>query len=123
MLAALIQGLAGVRSERPGFDAAWIEPRWKHAGVMEAEVTLSYPATGKELHYNYLYEPEDRRTEIILHGSLVALHIGLPENVESIEAMVDGKKIEVEVGKGEVGKHFEVHREIENELQVRYTEM
>jgi len=122
MLAALIQGLAGVRSGRPGFDAAWIEPRWKHAGVMEAEVRLSYPATGKELHYNYYYDPEERKTVIILHGSLVALHIGLPVNVESVEAVADGKKIDVEVGDWELRRYFAVGREVEKELQVLYTE-
>jgi len=124
MLAALIQGLAGVQFGRPGFGAVWVEPRWKHAGVMEAEVTLGYPASGRKLHYSYAHDPEERKTDIILQPSVpFNFYIGLPENLDSVETMVDGKAFDAEVGEWELGRHFVICPEVNKELQVRYTEL
>jgi len=121
MAAALIQGLAGVRSGRPGFVATWLEPHWDAAGVHEAEVTLQYPASGKKLRYTYEHDRSSGTTAIEVEASpLVALHLGLPDDVESVEAETGGRKLEVRIDDWELGKHCAFCEDIDGRLSVRY---
>ncbi len=123
MAGALIQGLVGVRSGRPGFEALWLEPHWDAAGVNAADVTCEYPASGKTLHYTYTRDPEARVTEMVVEGSpLKALHLGLPDSVDSVEAEADGKRPDVEIESWELGKGCVFREEMAGKLRLRITE-
>ena len=121
MAAALIQGLAGVRSGRPGFGAAWVEPHWDAAGVDHAEVAVEYPASGKRLHYTYARDDRNKTTELAIESDrLVALHVGLPEGIERVEAETGGKRLDVKVEEWELGFGAAFCEEIEGRIVIRY---
>jgi len=123
MAAALIQGLAGVRSGNPGFQAAWLEPHWQFAGIEHADVTLQYPSSGKTFHYTYNFDRDNFLTELTIQGDpLVALHIGFPDNLIGVEAEVDGRPVEVRVEDWELGKATAFRDTIKGELRLRYSE-
>ncbi len=123
MAAAFIQGLVGVRSGLPGFKAAWLEPHWRDAGVESAEVTLEYPSSGKKFQYTYKWDPESCVTELVIYGKPIEwLHVGFPGNVDTVEAELNGKSVDVKVEDWELGLGTAFCDEIDGELRIRYTE-
>ena len=123
MAGALIQGLAGVRSGRPGFVAAWLEPHWRSAGINSAEVTLQYPSSGKTFLYTYEYDPVNYLTELIIEPDrLESLHVGFPETVTEAEAEIDGRPVEVKIENWELGKGTVFRDTITGTLRIRYRE-
>jgi len=119
MLAALIEGLVGVRSGRPGFETAWLEPHWADAGVDEASVHLKYPSSEKSFQYTYKKHADKNVTEMTIKADpLVSLHVGFPERVDKVEAWVGKKKIDVKIEEWELGKATAFCDEIEGDLRL-----
>ena len=121
MMGALLQGLAGVRTEHPGFQAAWIEPKWYAAGVDYADVTLQYAPSGKTCHYVYEHDDKTKMTTLTISGdSLKYLHIGFPDNVESADAEIDCEKTDVKIEKWQLGRGTVFNKEPISKLIVKY---
>ena len=119
MAAALVKGLAGVRSGRPGFNAAWLEPNWHIAGVNEAEVTLEYAESGKRFHYTYEHDPKNKTTVIVVDSvPLEHLHVGVPEGMEVVSVEIGGRKLDVETEDWRLGRGFCFCENIEDELKL-----
>lgn len=119
MLAALIEGLIGVRSGRPGFETLWLEPHWSDAGVHEASVHLQYPSSEKSFRYTYKKDPDKNITEMIIRSEpLISLHVGFPDTVDRVDAYVGARKIDVEIEKWEVGLATAFCEDIEGELRL-----
>jgi len=78
MLWALVEGLAGVVDEGCLFDAVTLSPRWQAAGIDEAEVSVSYAASGHGVSYGY--RVTGGRIEIEVEGAPadVKCHVLLP---------------------------------------------
>jgi hypothetical protein len=93
MMSAVVEGLAGVHSNEPGFDHVSLEPHWDAAGVDEADVNLSYEASGREFRYSYAKKGDT--TEIVIksfpHRSLF---VTLPIDVKSVKYESHGKKLD-----------------------------
>ncbi|HDS29784.1 MAG TPA: hypothetical protein ENN67_01945 [Firmicutes bacterium] len=119
MASALIKGLAGVRTGKPGFEALWLEPRWITADIDHAEVTLGYPSSGKKFRYIYTHYKSSQTTEIVIDSTpLKALHVGVPEGVDDVEVECCGKKLEIEIENWELGRAFCICDKIDKEIKI-----
>lgn len=81
VVSALIEGLAGVVDLSAGFQQVELSPRWMAAGLHQASVQVSYPASGKTFGYHWAYEKTKQTIQLQLKGdaSQVIVRIWLPE--------------------------------------------
>jgi hypothetical protein len=91
-MAAVVEGLAGVWVDRPGFGTVHLEPHWDAAGVEDADVSISYAASGEGFHYTYSKKGDS--TEIVIKSfPHKAVWVALPMDVKSVDAESRGKKL------------------------------
>ncbi|MFH1676506.1 MAG: hypothetical protein ABIC40_05720, partial [bacterium] len=122
MACALIEGLAGVRVEKPGFESVRLSPMWEFAGVDHAEVNLEYPSSGKSFRYVWSRNSKKKSTEIEIESSYLSfLRIDFSSEVESAEAESGGKKIDVEIEKCGFGTSC-VIEDLKGSLRLRVKE-
>ncbi|HUX19874.1 MAG TPA: hypothetical protein VMW69_01455 [Spirochaetia bacterium] len=94
MLYAIVEGLAGVRDTDRLFRALQLSPRWPAAGVREAELRLTYPASGASLGYRYR-AADDGTVTLELEGSAkIDLHLLLTRGRRATKLMLDGAPVE-----------------------------
>jgi hypothetical protein len=92
MLWALVEGLAGVVDQGRCFDAVSIAPRWRAAGIEEAEVHVGYAASGAGVSYNFRARPSAIEMDIEGDARIVACHILLPDRADVRYARVDARE-------------------------------
>ena len=95
-MAALVEGLAGVKNIGLAFDRVSIAPRWCSAETDSADVCIHFPASGGYVSYKYLNNYGKREMNMVVTGSGNELkgHFLLPQNsltARSVEC--DGKPI------------------------------
>jgi hypothetical protein len=94
MLEALVGGLAGVEDLGSGFDQARILPRWVAAGIDEAEVQLTYPASGRAIKYTYRRAESAISLVIRATGSDVECRALLPDGRDARSVVAGGRDID-----------------------------
>jgi len=92
---AVLEGLAGVKDQDTGFSRTLLAPRWEAAGVLRAEVTVKYPASGGYCKYRYQSDPARNRTTLQFtgNGQEFELQILLPKERKVRMARLDGRAV------------------------------
>lgn len=95
VMAALLEGLAGVEDTDAGFRRVRVCPHWNSAGVQSAEVAIRYPASSG--YCAYKYRTSSRRLEVEFTGNAASfeLRIPLPLHGKPARVQLDGRAIEV----------------------------
>jgi len=98
-VSALIEGLAGVVDQSNQFQEVEISPRWYFAGVEKTNVTVGYGNVGKQVNYEYRFNPKNNQTEIKTSGKFerFTLRVPFPEEAKKATASINGKGVKVEV--------------------------
>ena len=93
-MAALIEGLAGVKDSSTRYRRLRLSPRWTAAAVENVEVVARYAACDGYAAYRFDHHPIERRIELTLTGSgeEVELRILLPPLAERVTRLtVNGR--------------------------------
>lgn len=93
-MAALVEGLAGVKNEGLAFDKVTIAPRWSSAAVDSVDVTINLPASNGYVAYQYKNNRAAKLIDLYVTGSGNQLkgHVLLPQNTSSVAVVTAGKK-------------------------------
>jgi hypothetical protein len=90
---AVLEGLAGVRSEGKIFDRVLCSPRWAAAEVKKAFVTAHFPAS--ESYFAYRYQADEN--QIVLRftgtGRNAVFRVLLPTGKDAVAVTLDGQAI------------------------------
>jgi hypothetical protein len=95
-MAALVEGLAGVKNEGLAFDKVKLSPRWTSAGVDSVNVTIQLAASNGYVAYQYVHNSAKKEMNIKFTGSgkEVNNHLLLPPDCKSISSiLVDGQPV------------------------------
>jgi hypothetical protein len=98
LVAAIVEGLAGVHDQGAAFSKARIAPRWAAAKTANAKVTVRYPASAGYVRYEYACDAAERRTTVEFTGSAEEFEAAvlLPAGAVAGRATLNGRAIEVE---------------------------
>jgi hypothetical protein len=98
LVAAIIEGLAGVKDQGVAFSKARIAPRWSANGTQAAKVTVRYPASQGYVRYEYKLDESARTAVVEFTGSAEEFEVAvlLPPGVAARRAMLNGKEVDVE---------------------------
>lgn len=93
-MAALVEGLAGVKNDGLAFNKVTISPRWSSAAVDSVNVTINLPASNGYVAYQYKNNKAEKRIYLYVTGSGNQLkgHVLLPHNASSAVAVTTGDK-------------------------------
>ncbi|MEP6728884.1 MAG: hypothetical protein ABJC98_23870, partial [Bacteroidota bacterium] len=93
-MAALVEGLAGVKNDGLAFDKVTISPRWSSAAVDSVNVTISLPASNGYVAYQYKNNNATKLINLYVTGSGNQLkgHVLIPQNATSVAAVTAGNK-------------------------------
>jgi hypothetical protein len=101
-MAALVEGLAGVKNEGLAFDKVKFSPRWTSASVDSVNVTVQLSASKAYLAYQYHHNTAKKEIEIEITGSgnEINNHILLPQNCLGVKSVfVDGQPVNFTLSK------------------------
>jgi hypothetical protein len=89
-MAALVEGLAGVKNTGLAFEKVTLSPRWSSFGTDSAGVTVHFPASNSYVSYRYLHNPVKRQIKFIFTGSgdNVNVHLLLPKEVREAQSLI-----------------------------------
>lgn len=110
-MAALIDGLAGVKNDGLAFDKVTIAPRWASANTDAINVTVNYPASNGYISYQYKNDllAKQIRLQITGSGSQLKAHVLLPNNIVSaVSVIVNGKPVNFKIATVEQSKYVDV---------------
>jgi hypothetical protein len=95
-MAALVEGLAGVKNDGLAYNNVSLSPRWTSADIDSVDVNISLPASGGYVAYRYINKPEIKKIVMDITGSGDNVHcrILLPAGCRSIQsALVNDQQI------------------------------
>jgi hypothetical protein len=94
LVAAIVEGLAGVQDQGAAFSSVTLTLRWQSSGVNSATVSVRYPASRGYVHYRYRFDPATRRIEFAFTGSAKRFEIAipLPPGMAAKLTLVDGEE-------------------------------
>ncbi len=101
-MAALVEGLAGVKNEGLAFDKVKFSPRWTSAGVDSVNVTIQLAASKAYVAYQYHHSAAKKEIDVRITGSgnEVNNHILLPPDCKVVTSvLIDGQPVEVVLSK------------------------
>ncbi|MGD1006065.1 MAG: hypothetical protein ABR980_02400, partial [Ignavibacteriaceae bacterium] len=89
-MAALIEGLAGVKNTGLAFENVTLSPRWSSFGTDSADVTVHFPASNGYVAYRYVHNFMKRQIKFIFTGSgnNANVHILLPKGVREVQSLI-----------------------------------
>lgn len=96
-MAALVEGLAGIKNEGLAFDKVKFSPRWTSADVDSVNVTIQFAASQGYVAYQYHHKSEKKEIDVRITGSgnEIRNHILLPGNCHGVNSVnVDGYSID-----------------------------
>ncbi len=114
-MAALVEGLAGVKNDGLAFDKVILSPRWPSAGVDSVSVTIRLAASEGYVAYQYAHNKTSQIIEMVLTGSgtEVRNHILLPESNQSVNSVrANGQPIEYSISKTENSSYIDFNLEL-----------
>jgi hypothetical protein len=84
-MAALVEGLAGVKNEGLAFDKVAVSPRWPSANVDSVNVTINLPASNGYVAYQYKNNNAAKVIDLYITGSGHSLkgHVLLPQGTSA----------------------------------------
>lgn len=95
-IAALVEGLAGVKNKGLAFDRAELSPRWSSAATDSVNVNICFAASGGYVSYQYLHNPDKKEILITVTGSGNELsgHVLLPHEAILVKSVaLNGKPV------------------------------
>jgi hypothetical protein len=95
-MAALVEGLAGVKNTGLAFDKVRLAPRWTSAGIDSVNVTIQFAASKGYVAYRYKHDALKKEIALTVTGSgnVIQNHVLLPEQCQGIVSIVaDGKPV------------------------------
>jgi hypothetical protein len=95
-MAALIEGLAGVKNDGLAFDRVTLAPRWACSETDSVDVTIQFAASKAYLAYQYHLDKVKKEINIRLTGSgnTIHGHVLLPQGCNGVESVsANGKKV------------------------------
>jgi hypothetical protein len=110
---AVLEGLAGVRSEGKLFEQVVCSPRWPVANVKSAGVTAHFPAS--DTYFAYQYQSHEKQTELTFTGTgkTVFFRILLPSGENrKISVTLDGRPVPFELETIETSSYITLSAEI-----------
>jgi hypothetical protein len=89
-MAALVEGLAGVKNEGLAFDKVELSPRWTSANIDSVDVTIQFAASKGYAAYKYKHDPEKKSIAMKVTGSgnTITGHFLLPAGCKSVRSVV-----------------------------------
>ncbi|MCI0512638.1 hypothetical protein L0128_05450 [candidate division KSB1 bacterium] len=125
VMAALVEGLAGVKNQGLAFDQVKLSPRWCSAGIDTAAVTIQLPASGGYVSYHYVNDALNREIRILLTGSgeTVNGHVLLPgKAISSVSVSCNGTSVPAEISTIEKSRYadFSVSLKTVQHIVIRY---
>ena len=89
-MAALVEGLSGVKNTGLAFEKVTLSPRWSSFGTDSAEVTIHFPASNSYVAYRYVHNFVKRQIKFIFTGSgdNANVHILLPKEVRDVQSLI-----------------------------------
>jgi hypothetical protein len=103
LVAAIVEGLAGVTDQGIAFNKARIAPRWAAMGVRGAKVAVRYPASQGYVRYEYRCDESGRQVTVDFTGSAEECEVAVlvPPGVAPGHAMLDGNETRMEMSRVE----------------------
>ena len=92
-MAALVEGLAGIKNEGLAYSTAALSPRWTSAAIDSVRVTVALPASNAYVAYEYLHHADRKVMDMIITGSgnEVHGHVLLPQGASTADRVtIDG---------------------------------
>ncbi len=85
-MAALVEGLAGVKNDGLAFDSVTLSPRWTSAGMDSVNVTIQFAASKGYVAYRFKHDATKKEIEIMVTGSgnSIQNHILLPKDCKAV---------------------------------------
>ncbi len=122
MLAALVEGAAGVQDQGTAFSTAILAPRWSGTpDVQHAEVVIRYGASAGYVAYRWERTPSGVRLQWTGSGQHVGLHLLLPaEAPDVVQVMVNGQTQAVPVATVGGSRYLDVERVAADEVVVNW---
>ncbi len=110
MIAALIEGLAGIVDTDRAYGTAQISPRWVAAGARRASVTARYGASQGYVAYRFDHDPGARRVTLTLTGSGESwrARLLLPPGKNLAGVALDGAPVEPQMVAVESSRYAEL---------------
>ncbi len=109
-MAALVEGLAGVKNEGLAFDKVTIAPRWPSAQIDSVDVTINLPASNGYVAYQYNNNMVAKQIQVLVTGSGTKLkgHVLLPHNALAVTSVsVQGKPLTFTIATIEKSKYVD----------------
>lgn len=109
-MAALIEGLAGVKNTGLAYETVKISPRWTSAGVDSVGVTAQLAASGGYIAYKYENDKMNKEISMNITGSgkEALVHVLLPKNAWIIKSiMLNDRPIEFKLNKVENSQYVD----------------
>ena len=103
-MAALVEGLAGVKNDGLAFNKVKLSPRWTSAGVDSVNVTVQLEASKGYVAYQYHHNPEKKEIDLRMTGSgnEIKNHVLLPPDSKEVNSVfADGQSIDFRISKNE----------------------
>ncbi len=91
MLAALMEGAAGVLDAGMMYSSVKLSPRWAMDGVTDATIVARYPASSGYVAYTWQMTAQQITLDVTGSGEMLVLNIPLPETVTTATMMLDGQ--------------------------------
>ncbi len=101
-MAALVEGLAGVKNAGLAFDKVNLAPRWISAGIDSVNVTIHFPASNGYVTYQYKQNSLKKEINFRVTGSgnTIQNHILLPGDCQGVRSVLaDGLPVDYTVSK------------------------
>jgi hypothetical protein len=91
VMAALLEGLAGIEDTGAGFRSARISPRWLAAAANEAQVSVRYPASSGYVTYRYRQTGKNLSLDYTTCADRVMLRVPLPSSSRMTSGLLNGR--------------------------------
>jgi len=118
-MAALVEGLAGIKDNGLAYSNVVLSPRWSSIGVDSVNVTIHYPASNGYISYQYKNDKKKSTISLLVAGSgnEINSHILIPENIQTIQSVTtNGKTLAFSISTVEGSRYVDFHLPL-NQLQ------
>jgi hypothetical protein len=124
-MAALVEGIAGVKNDGLAFDKVTIAPRWTSASVDSVNVIIHLPASDGYVAYQYNHNKLEKEINILATGSgnILNGHVLLPGNTTSgVSVTIHGEIVASKISTIENSRYVDFTVPLKNvqQIVVRY---
>jgi len=123
-MAALIEGLAGVKDASIAYGSPVVSPRWIAANIDSVNITARYAASKGYVSYRFVHDKNNRQIRMLATGSGndISFHVLLPDGVNVRNVMVDNNKISFRQSEIEKARYADFSMKMEKlrQIVIRY---